>query len=57
MKKLINSPQEVVREALEGMEAAHANHLRISYDPMYIARQRRSREGQGRLGLGRRQRP
>ncbi len=33
MKKLINSPQEVVREALEGMEAAHGDRLRINYDP------------------------
>jgi dihydroxyacetone kinase-like protein len=38
MKKLINSPQEVVREALEGMEAAHGDCLRISYEPAYIAR-------------------
>ena len=38
MKKLINSPQEVVREALEGMEAAHGDRLRINYDPAYIVR-------------------
>ena len=38
MKKLINSPQEVVREALEGMEAAHGDRLRISYEPAYIVR-------------------
>jgi len=38
MKKLVNSPQDVVREALEGMEAAHGDRLRISYEPVYIAR-------------------
>ncbi|HSY13598.1 MAG TPA: dihydroxyacetone kinase subunit DhaK, partial [Verrucomicrobiae bacterium] len=38
MKKLINSPQEVVHEALEGMEAAHGDRLRIHYDPNYIVR-------------------
>ena len=38
MKKLINSPQEVVREALEGMEAAHGDRLRINYEPAYIVR-------------------
>jgi dihydroxyacetone kinase-like protein len=38
MKKLINSPQEVVREALEGMEAAHGDRLRINYEPPFIAR-------------------
>lgn len=38
MKKLINSPQDMVREALEGMEAAHGDCLRINYDPVYIVR-------------------
>ncbi len=38
MKKLINSPENVVRESLEGMESAHGDRLRISYDPVYIAR-------------------
>ena len=38
MNKLINSPQEVVREALEGMEAAHGDRLRINYDPVFIVR-------------------
>ena len=38
MKKLINSPEDVVREALEGMELAHPNHLRVCYEPFYIVR-------------------
>ncbi len=38
MKKLINAPDAVVREALEGMEAAHGGRLRISYDPAYVVR-------------------
>jgi dihydroxyacetone kinase-like protein len=38
MKKLINAPDAVVREALEGMEAAFGDRLRISYDPAYIVR-------------------
>src|SRR5919199_4303214 len=38
MKKLINAPDAVVREALEGMEAAFGDRLRISYDPAYIRR-------------------
>jgi dihydroxyacetone kinase-like protein len=38
MKKLINSPQEVVREALEGVEAAHGDRLRINYEPPFVAR-------------------
>lgn len=38
MKKLINAPQDVVRESLEGMEAAHGDRLRINYEPAYIVR-------------------
>jgi len=38
MKKLINAPDAVVREALEGMEAAHGDRLRVSYDPAYVVR-------------------
>lgn len=38
MKKLINSPEDVVREALEGIALAHPNHVRVSFDPFYIVR-------------------
>ena len=38
MKKLINDPEAVVREALEGMEAAHGDVLRVTYDPYVIVR-------------------
>jgi dihydroxyacetone kinase-like protein len=38
MKKLINAPDAVVREALEGMELAYGDRLRVSYDPAYIVR-------------------
>jgi dihydroxyacetone kinase-like protein len=38
MKKLINSPDAVVRDALRGMEAAHGDRLRISYDPYVVVR-------------------
>ena len=30
MKKLINPPDDVVRDALRGMEAAHGDRVRIS---------------------------
>lgn len=52
MKKLINSPQDVVREALEGMEAAHGDRLRISYDPFYIARKSPGAKGKVALVSG-----
>lgn len=38
MKKLINDPEQVVREALEGLAAAHPRHLRVRYDPDFIVR-------------------
>jgi dihydroxyacetone kinase-like protein len=38
MKKAINRPEDIVVEALRGMEAAHPDRLRVSYEPKFIAR-------------------
>jgi dihydroxyacetone kinase-like protein len=38
MKKLINKPENVVREALEAIAIAHADLVKVSYDPNYIMR-------------------
>ncbi|MGC9157456.1 MAG: dihydroxyacetone kinase subunit DhaK [Terracidiphilus sp.] len=38
MKKLINVPENVVREELEGIQMAHGDRVRVSFDPFYIAR-------------------
>ena len=38
MKKLINAPDDVVNEALEGMALAHGDLIRVNYDPAYIVR-------------------
>jgi phosphoenolpyruvate---glycerone phosphotransferase subunit DhaK len=38
MKKLINAPEDVLRDALEGVEAAHGDRVRVSYDPAFIVR-------------------
>jgi len=38
MKKLINAPDDVLRDALQGVEAAHGDRLRVSYDPAYVVR-------------------
>ena len=38
MKKLINKPADVVQEALQGMASAHANLLKVHFDPNYITR-------------------
>ena len=49
MKKLINDPEAVVREALEGIEAAHGDRLRVMYDPYVIVRA--DAPVQGKVGL------
>lgn len=38
MKKLINAIDDVVKEQLEGMAAAHPDMLKVVYDPKYIYR-------------------
>ncbi len=38
MKKLINAPEDVVKEALAGMAAAHPDLIKVVYDPDYIVR-------------------
>jgi len=38
VKKLINAPDDVVVEALKGMEVAHPDLLKVYYDPHYITR-------------------
>ena len=38
MKKLINKAEDVVREELEGIELAHPDLVKVSYDPAYIVR-------------------
>ena len=38
MKKLINDPADVVREELQGIEAAHPDLVRVTYDPYVIVR-------------------
>ncbi|MBM7783592.1 dihydroxyacetone kinase subunit DhaK [Tenggerimyces flavus] len=45
MKKIINDPSKVVDEALAGMAAAHADLIRVSYDPHYIVRAEPPRSG------------
>lgn len=38
MKKLINTPDRLVHDALAGLEAAHADLLRVQYDPDIVVR-------------------
>src|ERR687890_2774046 len=38
MKKLINAPEDVLRDALAGTAAAHSDRVRVNFDPPYIVR-------------------
>ncbi|MGH2946573.1 MAG: dihydroxyacetone kinase subunit DhaK [Solirubrobacteraceae bacterium] len=49
MKKLINDPDAVVREALEGVAAAHGDRVRVMYDPIVIVRA--DAPVQGKVGI------
>src|SRR5215207_5434277 len=49
MKKLINDPDAVVREALEGIEAAHGDRVRVIHDPTVIVRA--DAPVQGKVGI------
>jgi dihydroxyacetone kinase-like protein len=45
MKKLINDPQRVVPEALEGMAKAHSDLIKVHLDPNYVYRADAPRPG------------
>jgi phosphoenolpyruvate---glycerone phosphotransferase subunit DhaK len=49
MKKLINKPEDVVREELQGIEAAHSDLVRVSYEPNYVVRA--DAPVQGKVGI------
>jgi dihydroxyacetone kinase-like protein len=49
MKKLINDPDAVVREALEGVELAHGDKVRVIHDPMVVVRA--DAPVQGKVGI------
>jgi dihydroxyacetone kinase-like protein len=49
MKKLINAPDAVVHDALRGVEAAHGDRVRVSYEPYLIVRN--DAPVQGKVGL------
>ncbi|MBD2441489.1 dihydroxyacetone kinase subunit DhaK [Nostoc sp. FACHB-110] len=38
MKKLINQPEDFVKESLAGMAIAHSDLIKVNYDPTYVYR-------------------
>src|SRR5512133_312762 len=49
MKKLINKPEDVVREELEGIVYAHSDLVKVHYDPNFIVRA--DAPVQGKVGI------
>lgn len=49
MKKLINEAEDVVRESMAGMAAAHGDLIRVCFDPDYIVRA--DAPVQGKVGI------
>ena len=49
LKKLINSPETEVKDAMAGMAAAHADLIRVEYDPNVIIRKDAPKKG--KVGL------
>jgi phosphoenolpyruvate---glycerone phosphotransferase subunit DhaK len=49
MKKLINAPEDVLRDALEGTAAAHGDRVRVTFDPPVIVRA--DAPVQGKVGI------
>jgi dihydroxyacetone kinase-like protein len=52
MKKLINDPADVVKEALLGVEAAHGDRVRVDHDNKIIYRKDAPRQGKAGLISG-----
>jgi len=49
MKKLINKPEDLVKEELEGMAAAHADLIRVDFDQQIVVR--KDAPVQGKVGV------
>lgn len=49
MKKLVNDVHDVVKESLEGFEAAHADTIKVHFEPDYIVRA--EPKDDGKVGL------
>src|SRR6476661_7431278 len=52
MRKLLNDPEQVVKESLVGLAAAHADILRVDFDSQVVVRAGAPREGKVALVSG-----
>ncbi|MDO5728705.1 MAG: dihydroxyacetone kinase subunit DhaK [Actinomycetaceae bacterium] len=49
MKKLVNDVHDVVKESLEGFETAHADTIKVNFDPDFVVRAQPKEDG--KVGL------
>lgn len=52
MKKLINNPDDVLREQLEGMQLAHQDLIHVHFEPAFITRKQATPKGKAALISG-----
>jgi len=52
MKKLINDPENVLKEQLEGFQAAHPDHVSVHFEPTFITRSSKTKNGKVALISG-----
>lgn len=52
MKKLINKPEDYVKEGLEGMQLAHPDLVKVHFDPNYVVRADSPKQGKVALLSG-----
>ena len=50
MKKLINKPEDGLRESLMGMAAAHADAIKVHFDPCFVYRADAPVRGKAQVG-------
>ena len=44
MKKLINDPDNVLKEQLQGFQKAHEDLVKVHFDPTFITRSTKNKE-------------
>ena len=45
MKKFINKTDDFLRESLEGFGKAHSDIIKVNFDPNFVSRKNKTKEG------------
>jgi len=52
MKKFINKTDDFLRESLEGFGKAHSDIIKVNFDPNFVSRKNKTKEGKVSLISG-----